>query len=336
MPLKSYGVLVGRALDRRREGAPDDTPHYQIQLTDGGGTSYRVAVNVLSQLAPSELLYRADDDFRHPITAGLATLGSGWLPLAPGPGGLNLDYIRGNLFDPTLLRPLPPDVIGPDNDLADILDHYVGRAIADPKARVFAFGERWGPEPTTDDKVFGFNPGNGVHDIHMNQGNTERFRRDDGVWQDGGLLIQFPGESRWVGLFLAFQSQAMHTDDVTGHAIETVGGQTPSGEEAMRIVAALVNPATPDPEAETVTLINASPQALDLAGWRLADERKVSCALPAVELPAGGTITVGLTDGVKLGNRGGQVTLLDVEGLKVHGVSYTAERAQRAGWTIVF
>jgi uncharacterized protein YukJ len=38
-------------------------------------------------------------------------------------------------------------------------------------------------------KVFGFLPGNGVHDIHMNQGNSQQFRGDDGVWQDGGLLL---------------------------------------------------------------------------------------------------------------------------------------------------
>ena len=33
------------------------------------------------------------------------------------------------------------------------------------------------------------------------------------------MLLHFPGESRWVGIFLAFQSQAWHTDDSTGHAI---------------------------------------------------------------------------------------------------------------------
>jgi hypothetical protein len=80
-----------------------------------------------------------------------------------------------------------------------------------------AFGQRWGPEADTPDKVFGFSPGNGVHDIHMNQGNTGRFVEDDGVWQDGGLLLHYPGQDQWVGVFLAFQSQAWHTDDTTGH-----------------------------------------------------------------------------------------------------------------------
>ena len=57
-------------------------------------------------------------------------------PLPARPGAANLDFIRGNLFDPRLMRPLPPDVVGPDNDLADLLDHYTERAIADDDAVV--------------------------------------------------------------------------------------------------------------------------------------------------------------------------------------------------------
>jgi hypothetical protein len=56
--------------------------------------------------------------------------------------------------------------------LADKLDHFMQRAAADAAARVYAFGQRWGPEPGTPDKVFGFSPGNGIHDLHMNQGNS--------------------------------------------------------------------------------------------------------------------------------------------------------------------
>ncbi len=337
MPLKSYGVLTARAVDRRREGAPDDTPHYQIHLTDAGGTAYRAAVNVLSQQAPSELLFLAVDDFRHPVTTLLPPAGSGWTVLPPRPGAASLDYIRANLFDPALMRLLPPDVPGRDNDLSDRLDHYTERAIGDPDAQIYVFGERWGPEEIPD-KIFGFRPGNGVHDVHMNQGNSPRFRRDDGVWQDGALFFHFPRESRWVAIFLAFQSQAFHTDDRTGHAIvEAPGRPTPERrDEPVQIVGALVNPAGPAPEAETVTLLNASPDAVDLAGWRIADRLKRSFPIPQGVLPAGATVVVEVSDGVELGNRGGAITLLDPAGLKVHGVSYTREQAEREGWTVVF
>lgn len=340
MPLKAYGVLIARAVDTRREGA-HDTPHYQIHLTDDGGTEYRAAVNVLSQERPSELLYFVSEDFRHPVTARLEGLPGGWNPLPPGPGGPNLDFVRGNLFDPAAMRKLPPDLDGPDNDLADLLDRTVRRAVADPRARLYVFGERFGPEPRIRDKVFGFLPGNGVHDIHMNQGNSRRFRGDDGVWQDGGILVHFPGgsagPSRWIAVFLAFQSQSWHTDDVTGHTIDDVdGGRPEPGTRPVRIVAALVNPAGPAPEAETVTLINASPEPVDLTGWHLQDRLGQRSAVPPGPLAPGACLTVALSGGAQLGNHGGEISLLDAGNLKVHGVSYTAEQAGREGWTVVF
>jgi uncharacterized protein YukJ len=326
---------MATAVGRRREDASDPSPHYQLHLVDDNGTNYRIAVNVLSQQAPSELLYIAVDDFRHPLT-GLLPSASGWTPLPHQAGGPNLDFIRGNLFDPSLMRPLPPDVTGPDNDLADRLDHYANRALQDPGARVYAFGERWGPEANVADKIFGFRPGNGVHDIHMNQGNSGRFRDDDGVFQDGGLLLHFPSEGRWVAIFLAFQSQAWHTDDATGHAIDESPPRPERNRQAVRIVAVLANPIGPAPERETVTLLNASPEPIDLTGWQLADRMMRTCPVPAGSLAPGSTALVALVPEVQLGNKGGAVTLLDADGLKVDGVAYTAEDARDEGWTIVF
>ena len=167
----------------------------------------------------------------------------------------------------------------------------------------------------------------------MNQGNSARFAGDDGVWQDGGLVLRAGG--RWIGIFLAFQSQAWHTDDTTGHAIADI--PEPAAEpSAMRIVAAMVNPVGGAPERETVLLLNASPRPVDLTGWKLADRMLHSCAIPAGALAAGAVLQVTLTNGVQLGNNGGAITLLERSGLKVAGVSYTAEQARREGWTLTF
>jgi len=337
MPLHDYGVLVGRALDTRREDGTD-TPHYQLHVLDEHGEHWRLAVNVESQQAPSELLYFVDDDFRHPVTAMLGALASGWHPLPPGRDGPNLDFIRGNLFDRTQMRLLPPAVAGPDNDLADLLDHWLQRAVDAADVTVYAFGQRFGPEAGVIDKVFGFEPANGVHDIHMNQGNSGRFRRDNGVRQDGALIVHFPADSRWVAIFLAFQSQAWHTDDVTGDPIVVAGepGGEPAQANAVRIVAAMVNPRGPAPEAESVLLINASPASVDLTGWHVADRAKRACAVPAGPLAPGETRRVAITGGVALGNSGGTITLLDAGGLKVSGVAYTAADGAREGWTVTF
>jgi uncharacterized protein YukJ len=329
MPIPSYGVLTATAIDRRREGS-GDSPHFQVQARDDDGIDYRLAINVQSSEAPSDLLYLLDDDFQHPLTAAVESLGPGWHPLAPAPGGPNLDFVRANLFDPADMRVLPPDAAGPDNDLPDLLEHYVQRAIADPAARLHAFGSRWGPEEGVEDKVFHYLPGNGVHEIHMNQGNSAQFFDDDGVFQDGGLLFHFPGEPRWVGVFLAFQSQKFHTDDTTGHAL---GVEVPA---SVPIVAALVNPVGPAPEQESVLLLNASPAAVDLTGWQLADRAQQKCPIPGGPLDPGATRVVPVAPPMALGNHGGTITLLDAAGLKASGVAYTEQQARREGWTIVF
>jgi hypothetical protein len=177
----------------------------------------------------------------------------------------------------------------------------------------------------------------------MNQGNSPNFVHQDGVWQDGAMLIHLPAENRWIGVFLKFQSQAWHTDDVTGHALpETTPVEDTSPEIdtqepdlVVRIVAALVNPTGGAPEKETVTLLNTSPKSINLDGWKIADKMKHKHALSG-SLKAGATLTVTLPQSVQLGNKGGIITLLDKDGLKIHGVSYTQEQAKAEGWTVVF
>ena len=340
MPVKQYGVLKGKALDGTRESEAS-SPHYQVHI-QAGTVHYRIAVNVKSQLSPSELLFVVDDRFQHLMTASLPDLPVGFTPLPSQPGGQAIDFIRGNLFNRLDMRLLPPNLPGPNNDLSDQIEHYVRRAMQEPEAEVYAFGARWGPEANVADKVFHFKPGNGIHDIHMNQGNTKQHAGDDGVWQDGALMFRFPTSQQWVAVFLAFQSQAWHTDDKTGHTSPDVPNPGPGPEPSptepdhiIRIVGALVNPLGPSPEQETVTLLNASPDSIDLSGWKIADRLKKTCPLSGIIRP-GATITVTLPQEVQLGNKGGMITLLNKKGLKVDGVSYTAQQAQKEGWTIVF
>lgn len=336
MPLQHYGVLKGRVTDTRREDG-QDTPHYQIQVS-AGGTEFRVAVNVKSQTAPSDLLYVIREQFQHPLLASLPALSEGFSSVPSEPGGIALDFIRDNLFRRADMVVLPPDLPGPDNDLSDRLAHFAGRAQAEPGALIYAFGQRWGPEVGVPDKIFGFSPGNGVHDIHMNQGNVGQFTRDDGVWQDGGLLLFFPASQQWVGIFLAFQSQGWHTDDHTGHTLPDLspspgarpGPREPDGQ--LRIVAALLGPAG---GRETVTLLNTSAAPVDLIGWTLRNRAGQRQPLSG-QLGAGEAVRVRLDPGFALSNRGDTLSLLSAAGLKVDGVAFTAQDAGAEGRTVVF
>ncbi|MDX1991976.1 MAG: YukJ family protein [bacterium] len=224
MPLPRYGVLKGKAINARIAVKPDR--HYHIHLVTGE-MDFRASVNVHSSTRPSELEYLVLDGFEHPLHERLEALPAGFTTIKRNHVGLGLDYVRGGMVERAHLVPLPFDVPGPDNDLNEMIDFYVQKAIASDDSVVYAFGDRWGPEPQTPDWAFGFLPGNGIHDIHMNQGNKAPFTRDDGVWQDGALFIQLheKGRARWIGIFLKFQSQSWYTHDRTGHSLHGVEEQ---------------------------------------------------------------------------------------------------------------
>jgi hypothetical protein len=84
-----------------------------------------------------------------------------------------------------------------------------------------------------------------------------------------------------------------------------------------------------------VTLVNASAQDLDLAGWSILDGEKRRLVLDGL-LPSGEAVRVQLEPPVALGNRGGLITLLDPDGLKVDGVAYTKNQADAEGWSLIF
>lgn len=91
MSLKNYGVLKCLATDSKP--GMGQNPHYQVRVTDGK-LSHRIAINVKSQLSPSELLYLVSDNFQHSITGELGNLPFGFNPLENKPGGVALDYIH--------------------------------------------------------------------------------------------------------------------------------------------------------------------------------------------------------------------------------------------------
>ena len=69
--------------------------------------------------------------------------------------------------------------------------------------------------------VFGqfFNTGNGVHDIHQNQGDplASNFSLSNGIWQDGATIVQ-KADGTFVGFFNKFETQSFKTDS-QGHPI---------------------------------------------------------------------------------------------------------------------
>lgn len=354
MPILDYGVWKGRPVRVSAERLDEDatSPHIHLFFDDGTGGHFagtkRASINVKSLSTLSELVYWHIPDLRHPITDALRHLSRGFTPVESLPGGLALDYIRSNILDFEAGRILPHDEPGHiANDIIDFVLPELEAAIA-RRATVYLLGE-----PYSDRQ--------GLHDIHMNQGSTERFAKYNGPWQDGAVILHYEAEDRFAGLFMAFASQAVHTDEVTGHALpgapnfaSYLGARPLSPEAAVppamplrpdrRVVisGALVNPTgvenrpSSKGQPETVYLMNRSDEGLSLAGWKILNKLDEVRELAGDAWLAPGSVLAVPMTGVVLSNRGGTITLLDPQGLKVDGVCYTAAEAKPEGKVVTF
>ena len=212
MPIPNYSVLKGDPVSGKLVSGR--SPHFQIQVqTDDGPIT--VAVNVESQDG-SEVLYLVDHGFQPDNEADLLQLGTGLTALESAPGGLALDYVRSRVHgeplvtrDQMSLLPMSFKAGSRRNDLHNEVIDLQNRAIADADGTIYAFGSAFA------------DPGGvqGIHDIHMNQGNPEGSHdRDNGVFQDGAILMNLPAAQTWLAVFIAFQTQSFDTDDTDGSA----------------------------------------------------------------------------------------------------------------------
>ncbi len=207
MPIRSYSVVKGSPEDASvKYDAAGRNPHYHIHLRTDAGDTWDVAVNIESQDG-SEVLYLIDDNFTPPNAGLLDETASGLTPLDNVAGGLALDYVREGIngapmVDRTDMALLPIGVPARDaaNDLHNGIVDLFNRAKANGGI-MYTFGSAYA------------NP-NGIHDIHMNQGNPlgGGHEQDNGVWQDGALFVQFTAEQKWSALFIAFQTESWRTD----------------------------------------------------------------------------------------------------------------------------
>ena len=347
MVVEDYGVWKATPVRYTYQDRHIDpvSPHLTLSFADDEAGDGTAAINIKSgDRHESRLAYWAVPQFVHPITEQLRALNDGFHLLAgppeQGPGGLALDFIRGNLFPRSSGRILLHDVDGPDNDILDELKPILDRAISDG-AIMYIYGSH-------------FSDGKGIHDIHMNQGNTGRWARDNGVYQDGAVIFDFV--DHWEAVFIGFASQAVHTEDGPRNAGQPIPrtrfmtwanflapkisredrARNDFADSPVFITQALVNP--PGPAPETVTLTERANQEVDLSGWMIVNKargnaRGAQTLLAGRHLAAGGSLTVEVPN-APLSNQGGTITLLNAQGLKVHGVSYTSVQAQNG--TIIF
>ncbi|MCU1319819.1 MAG: hypothetical protein JWP98_1337 [Edaphobacter sp.] len=215
MPIRNYSVLAGDPVAGKVvKGA---STHYQITMNAPGGP-FTVAVNIQSQDG-SEVLYAIEEGFTPPDEAALLALPMGMTTLKSAPGGLALDYVRSEVGGAPMITKvqmmLLPQMISKGSEQERMLNRaraaalqnavvtLLNMTIADKDGVIYAFGSAFADKGRVD----------GIHDIHMNQGNpVNNHGGDNGVWQDGALLIHLPSKGTWTAVFIAFQTESWTTD----------------------------------------------------------------------------------------------------------------------------
>jgi uncharacterized protein YukJ len=205
MPVENYGVLKCKPV-RTYFNRKEESPHFEVLCIADNKLNYRVSINVQSIDQPSALLYLDVKNFSHPVIHSFPQE-RGYFPLERNQG---IDYIRHSLFNASRMTVLPHHAPGADNDLLEFLDFHIKDAIK-KKAALYVFGSKF--ISGEKDRIFHFNEAKGIHNVHMNQGNMQKYRHDNGIYQDGAIFIYDPENNSYTAIFLAFQSQSWCTDD---------------------------------------------------------------------------------------------------------------------------
>jgi uncharacterized protein YukJ len=195
--------------------------------------NYRLAVDVQSREGHSDLLYVVNENFAWRQLQQLEGLCAGFTALDEI-DEIAVDYFRQGLFSFSEMTPLAPNAPGRSNPFERLVEKYVNLAMSSAGATVYAFGSRFGPRKGKD-RIFGFSPQLGVCNIHRNQGSVAQFQADEGVFRDGMLVLHLPEKKRWIAISVAFQSQAIHTDDRTGRRLAAVAAGASGGQEIFPV-----------------------------------------------------------------------------------------------------
>lgn len=272
------------------------------------------------------------------LRPGLTTLQPFQMVSAEIAAGQQLDYA----IKPTATRRYTIETKGASDTLLVLFEDVVSRQLNNLKAEggeLYAFGSHFhdpAPKPGIDTE---FGTKDGIHDIHMNQGNApHEHDEDNGVFNDG-VILKFPDHV--TGLFFRFKTQFLPTD-ANGDRIPGVSNEIPPGATpvettplpipddpqptfpAVYVERSLMNPGGDDVTKEVVVIGNTTIETVDLSGWRIVDKNNAAEILGTVMLPPGGSVPVVLSGiGAQLSNKGGTIRLLNRAGVLVHAVSYS-------------
>ena len=196
--MEKYVMFRGKVIDKWYDF--DKRAHYHIVAIDSEGKRFDLAVNIgsiyekMNEIVSSNLKVYYDEsyNYRKGIVRKMLLQKNG---ITECHKDLYLDYIRMKLFPhEKMIQMKGFDVTS--IYLTGIIEKNVVQAMNNDDYEVIAFGRL-------------YTNGKGLHDIHMNQGSVDKFRKSDALYSDGGLFFRNKLDNRVTAVFIAFITQSL-------------------------------------------------------------------------------------------------------------------------------
>ena len=196
--MEKYVMFRGKVIDKWYDF--DKRAHYHIVAMDDEGKRFDLAVNIgsiyekMNEIVSSNLKVYYDEsyNYRKGIVRKMLLQKNG---ITECHKDLYLDYIRMKLFPhEKMIQMKGFDVTS--IYLTGIIEKNVVQAMNNDDYEVIAFGRL-------------YTNGKGLHDIHMNQGSVDKFRKNDALYSDGGLFFRNRRDDKITAVFIAFITQSL-------------------------------------------------------------------------------------------------------------------------------
>ena len=197
--MEKYVMFRGKVIDKWYDF--DKRAHYHIVVMDDEGKRFDLAVNIgsiyekMNEIVSSNLKVYYDENYncRKGIVRKMLLQKNG---ITECHKDLYLDYIRMKLFPHEKMVQMKGfDVTS--IYLTGIIEKNVVQAMNNDDYEVIAFGRLYAN-------------GKGLHDIHMNQGSVDKFRKNDASYSDGGLFFRNRRDNKIKAVFIAFITQSLN------------------------------------------------------------------------------------------------------------------------------
>ncbi len=197
--MEKYVMFRGKVIDKWYDF--DKRAHYHIVAMDDEEKRFDLAVNIgsiyekMNEIVSSNLKVYYDESYscRKGIVRKMLLQKNG---ITECHKDLYLDYIRMKLFPhEKMIQMKGFDVTS--IYLTGIIEKNVVQAMNNDEYEVIAFGRLYAN-------------GKGLHDIHMNQGSVNKFRKNDASYSDGGLFFRNKRDNKITAVFIAFITQSLN------------------------------------------------------------------------------------------------------------------------------